>query len=162
MEGVNPARRYKYFRPRQAMVGFGRVATSTNQATVTLYNNSTGSQCLAVRDWTINGSSGNLSRLSLQPGLIGTPFTTQSPIIPDSATLAGIITFIDTTTLFTGIYEPEMISGGVQWLHNFPFCVLPPNWSLVVQAFSTGQGILASFVWEAIEPDELDFAFQDL
>lgn len=43
------------------------------------------------------------------------------------------------------------------WQHDFPFGIIPPNWSLIFQQ-SSALGL--SILYEAVFSDELDYAFE--
>lgn len=162
MEGENPTRRYKSFRPRQAARGLISPSGS-NSTTACLYNNSTAAQILVVRDIVPYANSAPYAVVtSYQQGLLGTKGGLVTPLWPGEAALPGVLTNFDTATAFTGDYALpifQVANGYAFWTHNFPFAIIPPNWSLVVQD-GTNRGIYqVSFMWEAVFPDELDFLF---
>jgi len=157
-EFQNPARKYKWFRPNQAARGFASVS-ATNKATVSLFNNSKGRNFLVVRDvrpW-IADASLDLA-VSYNNGQVGTSAGTAQPLVPSMPAPAGQVFAIDTATAYNEDYS--LISAawlpGI-WPHDFPFAVLEPGWSLVIQSTNNGLTLLCSFVWEAIEADQLDW-----
>lgn len=161
MEGENPTRKYKWFRPRQAVRGSIPLVNSVNFATAGLYNDSNGAQYLAVRLPVVAGNHPVLA--SYQKGLLAgaTLVTNVTPLIPESAKLPGQLFSVDFATLFTNTDWDVNQNDNILYLWPFPFAVLPPNYSLVLQnQTASGQITAAMFVWEAIYPDELDYAFE--
>ena len=158
MEGENPTRRYKWFRPRQAVTGSFSTPTPTNWATIWLYNDSTAGQVMVIRNVTINpnlnaglqyferkGKSGILQAGGLHN------------YIQETAKLAGVFYYSDEATQFTDDILGASIASPVTWNHEFPFRILQPGWSLVAQALSSGANCGLIATWESIEADELDF-----
>lgn len=156
MEGENPTRRYKSFRPRQAMLGSYLSTAPTHTATISLFNNSTGAQYLVVRDLFIPTVSAAPAFVSQQQGQIGTTAGLQQPVVSSNAALPGLVFFNDTTT----VYNSAWLWSNGSFSHEFPLAVLLPGWSFVVQARTGAQALAVGFIWEAIFADELDFAFE--
>ena len=157
MEGENPTRRYKWFRPRQAMEGaLAPQATATNFATVSLYNDSRVSHYLVVRSLGLQ-LNGNFPTKIMHQGTLGSHLGTEAPLIPAEARLPGLIYYGDQAAAEPGaqIYEFQSNSRDYTIL---PFAVIPPGWSWGFQT-NTVAGTLAYFnlLWEAIFADELDF-----
>jgi hypothetical protein len=156
MEGENPTRRYRSFRPRQASRAVGSTA-ATNWATVRLYNNSTGSHYLVVRDWTFWTGSTSIAFASGQ-GSIGTvPTTGITPLVAGTAAIPGQILVNDDATQINSDWATNDAGGQVSWMHDYPFAILPPNWWLAAQGRIQGSAINVAFLWEAILADELDY-----
>ena len=158
----NPARRYKWFRPRQA--ARGGVPKTTPSAgtffTVSLYNSSTGATVLVLRDWSISGAGANLTALGYNKGrLTGTNYPAQSFFPGDSAP-AGLVDYQAAAAALTGDYYTTLNStAGGLWPHDFPFAIVPPGWAFfmcITIAAAFGQ---AGFLWEEISIDELDYFY---
>ena len=81
----NPARKYKEFRPRMASRGSKATGVPTNRATVSLYNNSTGTYVLAVRDFTLAGTAADNIAISYQPGQVGSSQGLVASFLPTDA-----------------------------------------------------------------------------
>ncbi len=153
MEGENPTRRYKLFRPRQAAFGSFLSGTPTNKQSTSLFNNSTGEFYLAVRDLTIPLLNGSAAFISVQQGSIGSHSGVEQPIVASAAALPGQVFSSDTATSFNSAW----LYGNGAWAHDYPIAILPPGWSLMVQCRIGAQAMAVGFIWEAIYPDELDF-----
>ena len=156
----NPARKYKEFRPRMASRGSKATGVPTNRATVSLYNNSTGTYVLAVRDFTVAGTAADSIALSYQPGQIGSSQGLVASFLPTDAIQAGLIASVDTLTVYAADYTvPLNTTGEWEWFHEFPFAVISPGFSLVWQCGTAAHAIVVSAVWEAIQIDQLDYFF---
>src|SRR5215472_7552794 len=118
----NPARKYKDFRPRQAARGSKTTAVPTNRATISLYNNSTGTFVLAVRDFVIGGTAADTIAISYQGGQIGSSQGLVASFLPTDAIQPGLIASIDTLTVYAADYTvPLNTTGEWEWFHEFPF-----------------------------------------
>jgi hypothetical protein len=157
----NPTRRYKNFRPRQALLGSRTTGTPVNLATVALFNNTLGPHWLVVRDATIVGQASALVNLSYRQGQIWTTSGIVSNMCNLDAQLPGTMGSIDTATVYTAMYAVGLPNGLYFWQHELPLAVVAPGWSLVIQEEVAAQGMTASLVWEAIFPEELDWLFTD-
>ncbi len=161
MEGENPTRRYKWFRPRQAVRGAVSSADAGANTAVYLYNDSTATQLIVVRHWVLPGITGATDfEIGYVKGKKGTPAGNVQPLIPTGARLAGIITLDGATTLPQ--YDSFPFLGGNNnqfgyWNHEFPFAILEPDWSLAFVSTNGTAGPPFFALWEAIEGDELDF-----
>jgi hypothetical protein len=157
-ELFNPTRRYKHFRPREALRGSKGVAAPTNHATISIFNDSTGPRILVLRDILVTGTANDLVATSYQPGQIGTSQGLVAPYLPSSGTLGGKIAGIDTATAYAADYTIALSSlGAYEWYHDFPYAVVEPGFSLVFQAITVAHATTVSAVWESISIDELDF-----
>jgi hypothetical protein len=159
---TNPARRYKAFRPRQAVIGSRNTGTPTNLATVALFNNTSGPYWLVVRDATISGTASALVHAGYVQGQVWTASGVIQNMIITDAQLPGTIGSVDTATVFASAYLLTLPNGLWFWQHEMPWAVIAPGFSWVVQAVVVAQGIQASFIWEAIFPEELDFLYDSL
>src|SRR5262245_13231666 len=156
----NPARKYKHFRPRQASRASKSTGVPTNRATVSLYNNSTGSFVLAVRDFSVAGTAADNVALSYQPGQVGSSQGLVASLLPTDAVQPGLLASIDTLTVYAADYTvPLNTTGEWEWFHEFPFAMITPGFSLVFQCSVAAHAIVVSAVWEAIEIDQLDYFY---
>ena len=157
-EGLNPTRRYTWFRPRQAARGLKVTGTPVNRATVSIFNSSTGPQYLIVRDIRIAGTASDSIQASFQNGQIGTSQGLVAPMVSGDAAPMGLIASIDTATAFAGDNSLDLgTQGTFTWYHDYPFAVIQPGVSLVLQDPTVAHGITVSAIWEAILSDQLDF-----
>jgi hypothetical protein len=131
----------------------GRIVDSgeDTNTTIALTNNSAAAELLLVwqfaEDETDN-NGGQFSYQQIQP--MGSVGVVQS-VVPGDAVPPGILTSGDQATLFTPDFAPVPLENGNYWPATFPFAVLLPGWSLVVQPVGGGTGGLGiSFWWEAI------------
>ncbi|SRR6266446_2939105 len=156
MEGENPTRRYKWFRPRQAARGYGApTQASPNTQSVSLYNNARVTHALVVRAIATASSAIAMVTESRQ-GVLGTLAMGAVAIFAGEAALPGQVF----TNSGEGQLSPDFLvpnNGDQSWNHDFPFSILPPGWSLRVQPSGGSGDIQVSFLWEALTIDELDF-----
>lgn len=159
-EIFNPKRRYKEFRPRQALRGMKSTGTPTNLATVGLFNNSTGPSLLVVRDLTINGAASDTVQVSNAVGAVGSSQGLVHAMVPSQPGSPGLVASIDTATVFPGDYMAALSTiGSFVWNHDIPFAVVEPGWSLVFQQVTAAHAMSIALIWEAIATDELDWSW---
>jgi hypothetical protein len=159
-EIFNPNRRYKAFRPRQAARGLKATGTPTNLATVCMFNNTTGAQYLVLRDLTVSGTVGDLIAVSYLSGQIGTVPGKVSQMLPSQGVQVGLLTSLDTATVFAGDYSIALGQFGFwEWEHEFPLAVLEPGWSVIFQDATAAHAIVVSAMWESITTEELDWSW---
>lgn len=158
----NPARRYKWFRPRQAARGgiAYNAGAASKFTTGALFNSSTGRALLVVRNWHVYQSGVNGSHFGYYNGrLTGTNYPAQSFFPGDSAP-AGLV---DGSQQAAALALTEYQIGGNDvtnsWPSTLPFAVLAPGWSLVCQAVNSNSAMLVSFLWEEVAIDELDYFY---
>jgi len=157
MEGENPTRRYKWFRPRQAACAAAANVTTADYGTFFLFNNSQGSHYLVVVDAFLPIGSAIGARIKKSQGFSGSIANPTYPFIAGEATLPGLLYYSDEATAFTDYdqlaqtYNPAFNNMVV------PRAVIPPGWSWVVGSPSHGVEVSISVLWEAIFPDELDW-----
>lgn len=160
-EGDQGTRRYKWFRPRQAARGQGFISGPTNYGTVALWNSSTAAQIMVVRALRVLTSSQDTPSVCYLQGSIGGTAGVVQPLVPGDAAPPGKITSLDDATQITPDWWFSLPSSGDDWWpHNFPFAILLPNWSLVVQANSKAENCRVSFLWESITEDQLDYFWE--
>jgi hypothetical protein len=156
----NPARKYKHFRPRQAARGGKNLASVTNLATVALFNNSTGPQVLVVRDILIVGTANDMIATAYVPGQVGASPGLVQPLLPTDALPAGLVTSADTVTSYPADYLlPLSSTADFEWWHDYPFAVVTPGWSFVLQERTSAKAMTVSLLWEAIAIDQLDYFY---
>ena len=160
MEGENPTRRYKWFRPRQAAAGTATVA-ATNYATGLLYNAGRGAFLLALRDFLITPSAANNFSVGAIQGLpTGAGAGTQQQLVATEALSAGLVYSVDSATFYSPYgHYPYAPVAGYGWPHEFPVMVVPPGWCAFIQAAVKALTVNFDFTWEAIGPDELDWMY---
>lgn len=160
-EGDQGTRRYKWFRPREAVRGFGNQSSNTNNANVSLYNNSTGAQLLVVRGYRVSASAALSVDSAMVQGNPGGTLGNRQELMPNQATNPGVILINDFSAALTGTWRVIVPSGDdTYWPHNFPFALIPPGWALQFQGIGTGTSMRVDFLWEAITIDQLDYFWE--
>jgi hypothetical protein len=159
-EGENPTRRYKWFRPRQAVRGSGIISSPTNYGTVSVWNSSTARDLLVIRLIFIYTGDGFGTTAGTVQGQQGTANGVQNPIWPGEAALAGQICTLDSAAQITSDFASSFGTALDPKFFIYPIAILPPNWSFVVQHTAKNNALSVSFVWEAVQPDELDFMWE--
>ncbi len=158
----NPARRYKWFRPREAMRGQATPSTAGagDYNTKALYNDSTGPIVLVVRHWNCQVTAAGVVNFFYNQGrLTGTNYPAQ-PLYPGDALKNGLVDYSQPSSAGTPDFAIYLGAAGMEiWRHEYPFAILPPGWSLVIQAGSTAAVMGAAFLWECVRIDELDYFY---
>jgi len=162
MDGDPGTRRYKWFRPRQAVRGSTQDQTANNYWTGALYNNSTGPSVLVVRDLRWFPLNHNIFYLTYYQGrLAGTNLPAQ-PYFPGDATPAGLVDWSDQGSTL-GAYDYSFVQPSGRWVawwpHDFPIAIVPPGWSFVGQSQAKGEDGTLSLVWEVVSIDELEYMY---
>lgn len=129
-----------------------------------LFNDSRGPELLLVHAIEVSNTSGNDGPQGVGY-FYGSSGTSQAniPIFPGQA-VPGVILFDDTTTIYTPdfyfgfnlVANPNLNQFENGWRHEYPFAILPPGWSLVVQNTIAGNVGNAEFFWEAIEAERFE------
>lgn len=163
IEGLNPTRRYKWFRPRQAMTGAINSTNPQNGFISGLYNPSR-THYLVVRSVLMqaSGSAGNLAGLAYVKGNPGTVGGNTSPLIPGDFPVIGQMWAQDTLTAPTPTIFLDSQADGTSfltWGHDFPVAIISPGWSLETAPPSVVGSDTFGAVWEAILPEELEFLY---
>ena len=123
-------------------------ATNT---TVALTNNSLGPELILVWQTLTAQSSSEPGAVSYQRGLALTPGGIVQPVVPGDAPPPGVLSSGDLAVAFTPDWILPSAAIAYQWPATFPFAVLQPGWSLVVQELLTPTGdMTVQFFWEAI------------
>ncbi|SRR5579884_77072 len=161
MEGENPTRRYKWFRPRQAYRGTLKFQADLNFSTIFLYNSSTGPTLLVVRHVSPGKTNHEATwALGNYQGVQGTQAGTISPMYPTNPAGAGQLYQYDDPNIEPAdfYFNEDVIFSFMP--DAFPFAVLPPGWSLMTQAVDQVQSPFAvNFIWEEIAVDEIDYVY---
>jgi hypothetical protein len=159
-EGENPTRRYKHFHPRQAKRGGFPTSAATNYATGALFNDSP-NQLLILRLVLLGTQGSDFMVSGMHDGrLAGTPGSVGN-YVPSLGNLPGLVDFSDQAAALSydfPLYDAA-IDSAPELKPTWPLAVIEPGWSFFVQATSTGDSIYASFIWEAIYPEELDYTW---
>jgi hypothetical protein len=163
VEGLNPTRRYKWFRPRQAARGFISNYNTSHDPAAGVLNNSTNAQLLVVRaviatPAPTGGADFGLFYVQGNPGTAG---GTVRSLYPDTGNLAGQMWLFDTTTDYQIDFGLQSVLGNVAsaavWPYDFPCGIVPPGWSLGFQVQGGPGYLTVSMLWEAIALEELDY-----
>lgn len=160
MEGENPTRRYKWFRPRQAAWAYTPTQSApVNFGAIALYNNSSGVHLLVVRNFYNNLDSTSAYNVFRRQSNAGTVLPNAIfRLIPGEAAPPGQLIFSDEALVTTGIIADTNVTS-IPWGSVAPMMILPPGWAIVMQARTQAQGVGFGYLYEFLEPDELDYAF---
>jgi hypothetical protein len=162
-EGINPSRRYKWFRPRQAVRGHSDFTSGVNRYNIQgVQNNSNGSHVLVVRDWIImaaavGGGAGGWYASQTSPGTSGS-LSIQNYMATAGQLPGTMVAGDSATSNYPNVWLNQINPGQfLSWPHDWPFGVVEPGWCLLW--VSAGQNISAgvSMIWEAIPIEELDY-----
>lgn len=156
-EGENPNRRYKWFRPRNAARGVITLTGPTNNATLSLFNNSTGPHVLIVRAFMVSMTTAHLALVARQQGAQGTQGGQVVPLVAGEGARAGQLYSLDTATALTPDY---LVPAQFNWPAfglDLPFEVLLPQWSLSFQDTTAAETMRLAVLWEAVQADQLDY-----
>lgn len=130
-------------------------ASVGNNSFIYLFNNSPQSQLLVVRGLHWGPAASGPVNLTYGRAPTGTQITTgMQPVLADRAQLPGqvwVVAIAFTTNPDFVLYAQSLeqaISG------EYPSIVLPPSYSLVVNTQAVNLALTASFLWEALTPDE--------
>lgn len=154
-----------HFKPRRCARGFASIdKDSTLMQTVSLFNDSTGPYYLAVRDFFINIGTQSAVYTDLVAGAHGTLFGRGAPIVPGEPTPPGALYTELVAAAPTPDYEVGTgVTNLVPWVHNFPYTILQPGWSLRFTAnTANAQGLELSIFWQYCRAEEIDGSFADL
>jgi hypothetical protein len=124
---------------------------TANNAKVALYNNSLGPELILVWQFQILAIDAPPAQFHYQQGQpSGTNFLVE-PIVPGDAPPPGLLIGYDDPAVIPGSWQEDNTSGQPQWPATFPFAVLQPGWSLVVENVAVdAQGPIIQYFWEAI------------
>lgn len=157
-EPIRQDRRYKWFRPRQAALGFAN-PSGTGPLAAALYNNSTGAQLIVIRSvqWGEGGGFAGGFAMQLIHGTNGTLVGPGVPFITGDNIPAGRIYANNGPVTITPQMSWSAFSSGI--VTTLPIAILQPGWSAVFSDINSSGAVSADvgFLWEAIEPDELDY-----
>lgn len=153
-------RKYAEYMLRHAARGTGNI-TAVNHATFALFNNSTSGRFLVVDDWSWDDTTSTANFMSTYSrtrltGSAGTAVT----VFPESGAVPGLIDVSDQAVQLTadGQFKgPTNVDR--YWPHEFPYAVVPPNWSFVLQDFNGAHSVQVNFWWIALFPLEFEYLY---
>lgn len=140
------------------MRGLNVPSQSTNYATTSLFNNSTGRDLLAL--WAIGiqtqGGGFTIYGAAFQ-GSLGTVSGTVAPLVTGDAPQYGQIYYADSATPITPDYQfANYLSPVYTQPFGMPYTILQPQWSYVIQDIGTGTLDVVSFLWQAVHREDLE------
>lgn len=157
IEGQNPSRRYKWFRPRQAFRQTYALSP-TNLGSIALYN--AGSTVyLVVRALGFNSGGSNTLYSFYQPGIYGTFAAAGQALVYGQPPGSGSLYYNDTSSTPTADFYFILNAGPGILFPPFPFAVVPPNTSYVITNEEDSAFTGVSFYWEEIRVEELDYFY---
>jgi len=131
-------------------------AVAAQNSFVSLYNDSSAAQVIAMRDYAVNPTvgAGIEGFLVSQAKLGATPLQGISVYTPGGAMpgqlLIGSVAALPTFNLF-----PTGGTTAPGWLHDFPMVVLAPGWSLTAYGNTLNLVLSVYFWWEWMYPAQL-------
>jgi hypothetical protein len=131
----------------------GRIADAgeDTNTTIALTNNSAAAELLLVWQFTPDATDAAAAQFSYQQIQPMANSGVVQSVVPGDALPPGLLTSGDQPTVFTPDFAPAGFGIDAYWPATFPFAVLLPGWSLVLQTVGGGGGALAvNFWWEAI------------
>lgn len=156
--------RPRAFRVRQAARGSINISP-TNHGTLGIFNNASVDRVIVVRDWVLSAATGmfpppvGFTYYQGMPGAVG---GTVNSIDPTAGAIAGQLWSLDTTLTYNLDYCVWGAGNGAQsnpWVHEYPFALLPPGWSLLAQNPDNGSATALSVIWEAVKAEDIDYLY---
>jgi hypothetical protein len=159
MEGENPTRRYKWFRPRQAARGYASPAAPANKQTILLNNSSGAEKYLIVRAFFVRQANNDDIGVGYVNGTLSGTAAQQGNLFPGDGSLPGAVYTLDDATTRSYDFQITPSQNTFWWQHDFPFAVLQPGQSLLLQDTTAAHAMAVAFFWEAVFPAELDWLY---
>ncbi len=142
---------------RRCARGYIADSGEANNTTLALTNNSAAAELLLVWQVLPGANFGSPAQVSYQQRIAGlSPAGNMEAIVPGDALPPGILQSGDQPTNFPGVtWDP---AAQLYWPATFPFAVLLPGWSLVLQSAATAptSGLDVNIFWEAILSEYFD------
>jgi len=157
MEGANPTRDYRGIHPRQQARGVITLTGPTNNATLSLYNNSNAGSVLVVRAFVVNTTVAHLVLVARQQGTQGASGGTISCGVTGDGARAGQLYSLDTATAITPDWLVPVNFNAPSFGVDFPFEYLQPGWSLSFQDSTAAETMRLAILWEAVRIDQVDY-----
>lgn len=138
------------------MRGAYTAATSTNYATGSLYNNSTGAEMLALWYVYVHGDATFMACVTIN-GTLGSKVGAVAPVVGGELTRAGQLYYVDNATAQT----PDIFIGddngtaGI-FASRVPVAVIQPGQSFVTASRTTGTTLYFAYLWQIVHPEDLD------
>ncbi len=147
---------YPRFNPYRAMRGGLLAGSPTNLGTLSVFNDSTGADLIAI--WGVLSTEA----ITLQQafgatqGALGAATGTMQSYITGEPRKAGQLNYLDTTT----VLAPSLVLNGVYSqsvtiLPPVPLAILQPGWSCYVQNQNAARVLSVSFLWQAVHIEDL-------
>jgi len=129
---------------------------STNGTSV-LYNNTASSEFILVWQLQLIEVDAPPLGISYVQGEIPTTLVPVEAIVPGDAPPPGLLGYLDDPTIYPPTWQQTPTVNQTYWPATFPFAVLQPNWSLVMQNNSVDTPTPSvNLFWEAILPKYFD------
>lgn len=141
---------------RMARGGFS-FTTFTNLGTLALFNNGQGAEMIAVWAWQAAQNTTTTLGLGIAQGSVGGTALTAQPCVTGGMLGPGTLTKLDTATSYALDWlSPFGVIGAPYLQASFPYCVLQPGWSCIIQDQHTGDSVAMSIYWEWLHPEDLE------
>jgi hypothetical protein len=151
---IKGTRGYNGLRLERAMRSGYDTTAPTNRSTHTLWNNSSGTHYLVVRNWAVGSGSG-VTGSAYVTSPLGSSLGGVAHFMPDHAPGPGLHYYADTTTHYTFDFILANQPNTAMWWVDIPFAVLPPGYGLAVQQDANANNNRVGFLWEYVEAQEL-------
>lgn len=142
-------------KPRRMFRGTGAAGAFTNNF-AGVFNNSTSAELIVIWDWSLSAVAAFTAASFLNQGVIGVAGMAGIPVLTGEAAGPGVIyTGGNPATRVLDYLVGGSGTSSINWHARLPFAVIHPGWTF---GFSTGANNIAftaSFLWQAIVPDEL-------
>jgi hypothetical protein len=149
-----------WYNPRNmAMCGGAVTATAAQFPTIALFNNSAYAHNILVTDWQLSQQNPGRWFIGAYNTNIGGTVQTSQSMFPNISIKAGVVTFVsEVSETFAGFGYCTSAAGSAFafWPHDYPFMVLSPGWSLIMQNNTPANSVYFGFQWAWVTPAEFE------
>jgi hypothetical protein len=129
--------------------------TSTNLATISVFNNSKGPELVIVwfLEYFTNATTIYLGSINQS---LGTVQTTIAPLVTGNTVFAGQLFKLDTATVLPKdlAFELNPILQNTL-IPRLPWAILQPGWSFFMQSDTSGSALSGSFIWQSAHMEDV-------
>jgi uncharacterized protein YbdZ (MbtH family) len=150
--------KYTRIHPRRRAFGRVDIAASAGVAgTLQLFNSSNYAEYLLLWDFVIGIGVATSANLSVTQTNLALTAAVVTPFVPFDAPPPGLLFGGTTATVITPQYEYFLSVGQyIFWPHDWPLLLIPAGYYLTIQPGSNNARLVASVIWSAITPEQLD------
>jgi hypothetical protein len=128
---------------------------AANFAFVSLYNDSSAAQVLAVREYAVEQRSDSTTGFKVAQGLLGSSPIQGKPVYTNAGSMPGVLSQGYVTVLPLMDLATAGGSTIAGWAHDFPMIVLAPGWAITAYQAAAGTSFFFGFWWEWMYPAQL-------